>query len=62
MDEQTALRIALEVFPEFDPTDERDKHALIWRLWHRTNYPCFWDTDDPETELRQQLEKAKREW
>jgi len=54
----TALRIAREVYPDM-PDDDRGDLALLQRCWHCTNYPIWWQSDDPETELKAQLEALR---
>lgn len=48
-DGKTMLEVVREYFPEVSPEDADTI------LWSRTGFPAFWNGDDPETCLREQL-------
>ena len=45
--------IVREYFPDAD--DE----FIEYVIWTHTGYPSFWKTDNPEAEMRQQLQEFK---
>lgn len=54
----TALHIARTVYPDMPDNDLGDL-ALLWRCWNCTGYPVWWQSDDPESELKAQLEALR---
>ena len=47
--------IVREYFPD------ADEKFIEYVIWTYTGYPAFWRTDNPEAEMRQQLQEFKQE-
>jgi hypothetical protein len=54
----TPIEIARGVFP--DPRLPDD--FLEYLIWNETGYPCFWMTDNPYTEMQNQLQDYRNQW